>query len=64
MNLAIIIRSALSKNNHLYYQAGAGLVLDSIPENELKEVDNKLGAIRKAIGETSEKFIQVETQNR
>lgn len=49
MNLAIIIRSALSSNNTLRYQAGAGIVLDSVPENELEEVNNKLGAIRKAI---------------
>lgn len=49
MNLAIIIRSALSYNNTLRYQAGAGIVLGSIPENELEEVNNKLGAIRKAI---------------
>ncbi len=49
MNLAIIIRSALSSNNTLRYQAGAGIVLDSVPENELEEVTNKLGAIRKAI---------------
>lgn len=49
MNLAILIRSALSKNNKLYYQAGAGIVLDSIPENEAEEVHNKLGAIREAI---------------
>jgi anthranilate synthase component 1 len=51
-NLAIIIRSALSKNNTLYYQAGAGVVIDSIPENELQEVHNKLGAIRSAIRQT------------
>lgn len=49
MNLAIIIRSALSSNNKLRYQAGAGIVLDSIPENEMEEVTNKLGAIRLAI---------------
>jgi anthranilate synthase component 1 len=49
MNLAIIIRSALSCNNKLRYQAGAGIVLDSVPENELEEVTNKLGAIRLAI---------------
>lgn len=49
MNLAIIIRSALSYNNKLRFQAGAGIVLDSIPENELEEVSNKLGAIRLAI---------------
>lgn len=49
MNLAIVIRSMLSKNNHLHYRAGAGVVYDSIPENELQEVHNKLGAVRKAI---------------
>lgn len=49
MNLAIIIRSALSCNNTLRYQAGAGIVLDSIPKNELEEITNKLGAIRLAI---------------
>lgn len=58
MNLAIIIRSALSKNNTLHYQSGAGLVLDSVPENELKEVDNKLGAVRKAIGIAAKNSIQ------
>lgn len=49
VNLAIIIRSALSQNNQLYYQAGAGIVLDSIPEQEATEVQNKLGALRGAI---------------
>jgi anthranilate synthase component 1 len=49
VNLAIIIRSILSKNNTLHYRAGAGVVLDSIPENELQEIDNKLGAVRIAI---------------
>lgn len=49
MNLAIVIRSILSKNNVLHFRAGAGIVLDSIPENELQEVANKLKAIRTAI---------------
>ena len=48
-NHAIMIRSFLSKNNTLYYQAGAGIVAGSIAENELKEVDNKIAALRKAI---------------
>lgn len=48
-NHAIIIRSFLSKNHHLYYQAGAGVVSGSIPENELQEVYNKLGALNKAL---------------
>ncbi|HEB62444.1 MAG TPA: anthranilate synthase component I family protein [Bacteroidetes bacterium] len=49
INTAITIRSILSQNGVLQYQAGAGIVVDSVPESELKEVDNKLGALRKAI---------------
>ncbi|RRO15246.1 anthranilate synthase component I family protein [Flavobacteriaceae bacterium 14752] len=48
-NHAIIIRSFVSKNHHLYYQAGAGIVADSEDENELQEVYNKLRALTKAI---------------
>jgi len=48
-NQAILIRSFLSKNNTLYCQAGAGVVASSVPENELQEVNNKLGALKKAI---------------
>lgn len=48
-NHAIMIRSFLSKNNTLLYRAGAGVVAASIPENELQEVNNKLGALKKAI---------------
>ena len=48
-NHAIIIRSFLSMNNILYYQAGAGIVAASVPENELQEVYNKLGALDKAL---------------
>lgn len=49
VNLAIVIRSLLSKDNQLHYRAGAGIVLDSIPENECDEVHNKLRAVRTAI---------------
>ncbi len=49
INHAIIIRSILSKNNGLSYQAGAGIVADSTPKGELQEVDNKVAALRKAI---------------
>lgn len=49
MNLAIVIRSIFSRNNTLHYRAGAGVVIDSLPENELQEVNNKLGAVRRAI---------------
>jgi len=48
-NHAIIIRSFLSKNHKLHYQAGAGVVSDSKPENELQEVYNKLGALTRAL---------------
>lgn len=48
-NQAIMIRSFLSKDNTLYYQAGAGVVASSVPENELQEVNNKLGALKSAI---------------
>lgn len=48
-NHAIMIRTFLSKNHKLFWQAGAGLVAKSSPENELQEVYNKLGALTKAI---------------
>jgi anthranilate synthase component 1 len=48
-NQAILIRSFLSKNNTLFCQAGAGVVASSVPESELQEVNNKLGALKKAI---------------
>ncbi len=46
---AIMIRSLLSRNNTLTYQAGAGVVAASKPESELQEVNNKLGALKSAI---------------
>lgn len=49
LNQAITIRTFLSKNNTLYFQAGGGIVANSDPENELREVNNKLGALRRAI---------------
>lgn len=49
INHAIMIRSFLSKNNTLFYQAGAGVVALSNEENELQEVNNKLAALKKAI---------------
>ncbi len=48
-NHAIMIRTFLSRNNTLTYQAGAGVVAASNPESELQEVNNKLGALKKAI---------------
>ena len=49
MNQAIVIRSFLSMDNTLFYQAGAGIVSKSVEENELQEVNNKLGALKKAL---------------
>ena len=54
-NHAIIIRSFLSKNQALYFQAGAGVVSKSVPENELNEVYNKVGALIKSIEKAEEK---------
>ncbi len=54
LNHAIMIRTFLSKDNTLYYQAGAGIVAVSKKENELQEVNNKLGALKKAIDLTNE----------
>ncbi len=48
-NHAIMIRTFLSKNHQLHWQAGAGLVNESNEENELQEVYNKLGALTKAL---------------
>lgn len=48
-NQAITIRSFLSKNNTLYYQAGAGIVAKSVEESELQEVNNKLAALKSAL---------------
>ena len=48
-NHAIMIRTFLSRNNTLTYQAGAGIVAASKPESELQEVNNKLNALKQAI---------------
>ncbi|MFM7022768.1 MAG: anthranilate synthase component I family protein [Flavobacteriales bacterium] len=48
-NHAIIIRSFLSKNKTLFYQAGAGIVDLSVNESEKQEVYNKLAALHRAL---------------
>ncbi|WMJ71800.1 anthranilate synthase component I family protein [Cytophagaceae bacterium ABcell3] len=53
-NHAIIIRSLLSRNNKLFYQAGAGVVAKSNTQSELNEVHNKLLALRKSFEIASE----------
>lgn len=49
LNQAITIRTFVSRNGELWFQAGGGIVAKSNEENELQEVNNKLGALRKAI---------------
>ncbi|MFT3740612.1 MAG: chorismate-binding protein [Breznakibacter sp.] len=48
-NQAITIRTFLSRDNTLFCQAGAGIVSESNEESELNEVNNKLGALKKAL---------------
>ena len=49
MDTAIVIRSAVIKDNKIYVGAGGGIVADSLPEQEWEEVNNKSMAIVKAI---------------
>jgi anthranilate synthase component 1 len=56
INQAITIRTFVSRGNVLYYQAGAGIIAESVDERELQEVNNKLGALKKAI-DLAEKLI-------
>lgn len=49
LNQAITIRTFVSRNNELWFQAGGGITALSNEENELQEVNNKLGALKKAI---------------
>ena len=51
VNQAITIRTFVSRNNELWFQAGGGIVAKSDVEYELQEVNNKLGALHKAIKE-------------
>ncbi|MBC7696667.1 MAG: chorismate-binding protein [Burkholderiales bacterium] len=49
LNHAIMIRTFLSKDNTLHYQAGAGIVVSSREENELQEINHKVSALKKAV---------------
>ena len=49
LNQAITIRTFVSRNNELWFQAGGGIVAGSDAEKELQEVNNKLGALKRAI---------------
>jgi anthranilate synthase component 1 len=55
---AIMIRSFLARKRQLIFQAGAGVVADSVPEKETAEVRNKLAALRRAIEQAETKFKQ------
>ena len=54
LNQAITIRTFVSRNGELWFQAGGGIVAKSDVEYELQEVNNKLGALRKAINKAEE----------
>lgn len=49
LNQAITIRTFVSRNSELWFQAGGGIVAKSKEDYELQEVNNKLGALRHAI---------------
>ena len=53
LNQAITIRTFVARNGELWFQAGGGIVAKSDVEYELQEVNNKLGALKKAIEEAS-----------
>jgi anthranilate synthase component 1 len=50
MDTGIVIRTIFMRGKEAFIQAGAGIVWDSIPERELKEIDNKLKALHAALG--------------
>lgn len=49
MDFCITIRTMIKKGNHVYLQAGAGIVADSVPENEYQECCNKVMALAKTL---------------
>ncbi len=50
MDTGIVIRTIFIKGEEAFIQAGAGIVWDSVPERELKEIDSKLKALHAALG--------------
>ena len=54
LNTAIVIRSCFAHEGTLNYQAGAGIVKDSVPQSELEEIYNKVGAVESAISLANE----------
>jgi anthranilate synthase component 1 len=53
MDMCIAIRTLLAKDGKIYFQAGAGIVADSIPKNEYQETINKMNALKSAIEQAS-----------
>lgn len=49
MDFCITIRTMIKKGNYIYLQAGAGIVLDSVPEKEYEECCNKVMALAKTV---------------
>ena len=64
LNQAITIRTFVSRNGELWFQAGGGIVAKSDVEYELQEVNNKLGALRKAIEAAEEPHPQPLSEKR
>jgi len=58
LDMCIAIRTLFAKGNQIYWQAGAGIVADSKPELEAKEIKNKSAAMEKAL-----KFAEVLDEN-
>ena len=54
MDFCITIRTMIKKGTRVYLQAGAGIVLDSVPENEYKECCNKVMALAKTLVKTED----------
>ena len=54
LDICIAIRTAVKKGDEITVQAGAGIVYDSIPENEYDECANKAGAVINAVKKASE----------
>ncbi len=54
LDTCIAIRLAYKKNGKVFVRAGAGIVADSVPENEFQECINKAGAVIAALKKASE----------
>jgi anthranilate synthase component 1 len=50
MDTGIVIRTIFARAGRTYLQAGAGIVWDSTPEREMREIDSKLKALQTALG--------------